>query len=220
VYELPGVTVLAQLGMARAAGLALEPLCRGLSFSPHTLRRLQRVPWDEFCTLCERIEEAAGEPDGFAELCARNFQNGLAKDSRTVLAAFAEPKALFHFLFKVVYPFVWPPLAANCQVLAEDQIRIVLRTHPGARPCLAFFSGSVGAHRGITAQFGMPLAEAVVEELTARSLVATLHLPPSTTLQQGAAELAPGLAGGRLKKARVRGRGELIGRMWNVSAGP
>jgi DNA-binding CsgD family transcriptional regulator len=62
------------------------------------------------------------------------------------------------------------------------------------RPCLALFSSSVSAIRGLPGHLGLPMAEVEVEERTERSPAVRVRPPPSGTLLATARRAAsPGI---------------------------
>jgi DNA-binding CsgD family transcriptional regulator len=185
-----GQAVRALLDTATAAGLAVERLCDGLSFDPHSVRRMRQVPWDDYCVLVERITEAAGGLDEFEDLLARSYHLS-APGWRSLAGALVQPKFLYKALWKAVDLF--PAVHLNYTEAGDGRLRGICRLVPGARPCLAFFRGTVGVLRGLPGHLGQPMAEVEVEEITERSLVALVQPPPSRTLLARARSLFAGV---------------------------
>jgi DNA-binding CsgD family transcriptional regulator len=63
--------------------------------------------------------------------------------------------------------------------LAERRFRWTLTLRPGARPCQAWFSGTMGTLRGMPAHLGLPLSE-VSAEINPYGGIYTVLLPKST----------------------------------------
>src|SRR4051812_829535 len=100
MHDIPAISARAALDMARGAGFAVDELCAGLSFDAHNIARRRRVSWDEYCTLAERLEGAAGGPEKCADLLARAYSSAAPREVRAVFGAFVSPKLLYKFIVK------------------------------------------------------------------------------------------------------------------------
>jgi DNA-binding CsgD family transcriptional regulator len=105
---------------------------------------------------------------------------------RGLAGAFVTPQLFIRFVIDVLDPIVMPPLEFGYAELGGDRIRISSRLRPGARPCEAFFRGSAGAARGMTAHLGLPLAKLVHSDVAPDRGIFELQLPPSRTLMRRA----------------------------------
>jgi DNA-binding CsgD family transcriptional regulator len=184
-----GEAVRALLDTSAAAGFAVERLCVGLSFDLRSVRRMRRVPWDDYCVLVERVTEDAGGLDQFEDLLARSYHLS-APGWRLLGGALIQPRLLYKALSKAVNLF--PAVYLNYTEASDGRLRGICRLVPDARPCLAFFRGTVGVFRGLPGHLGQPMAEVEIEEITERSLVALVQPPPSRTLLARARSLVAG----------------------------
>ena len=97
-------------------------------------------------------------------------------------------------MFDVIDPLLFTPLAFRVDDLADGRVRVSQHLRPGARPCEAFFRGSVGALRGAPAQLELPMAEVEIVELRPDRLIADVRLPESRTFAHRARSAAVRLA--------------------------
>jgi hypothetical protein len=190
--EISGTAARMMLDFARGAGLALDPLVAGLRFDARTVKRLRRVPWDDYCTLVERLEVAAGGPLRLDALIVASFHQAAAPAVQTVIRSLVSPRNLYRFVFKILNPANFPNTDFEYKEQADGWIWLSCQLHDDARPCAAFMRGSLAALRGFRGHLGLPPAEVKVEELTDRSLVALSRLPESRTLMARAS--VPSLA--------------------------
>jgi hypothetical protein len=159
--------------------MSTAELCAGLPFDARSVRRMRWVPWDDYCTLVERVAAAAGGADRLEDLLARSFHLS-APGWRSLAGALIHPRRLYKAMWKANDLF--PTVHSNHHELGDGRLRGIARLVPAARPCLAFFRGSVGVIRGLPGHLGLPVAEVEVEELTDRSLVVLVRPPASRTL--------------------------------------
>lgn len=172
----------ALLRLAAGAGIATEPLTRGLSFDEASLRRVRRVSWDDYCIVAERLEVEAGGPEALEALAEQAYHEAIIDEARTVLRAIVSPRALYRFVFTVVNPPAFPNVDFEYRELPDGRIRIGGRIRSYSRGCLAFQHGNVGAIRGFPAHLDLPPAELAIEEMTERALVVLVRPPASETL--------------------------------------
>jgi DNA-binding CsgD family transcriptional regulator len=168
------------IDLARRAGMDVASFFEGLPFDEPALRRMKRVPWDQYCTLVERLEDAAGGPEGFDGLLSREIANAYP-EVQALTAAFISPKAIIRFVIEIGNPILFPPVEFRFVDLGDDCARINMWLRPGARPCRAFFHASGGSYRGMTRHLGLPPARAE-STTTPYSSASVLYLPPSATV--------------------------------------
>jgi DNA-binding CsgD family transcriptional regulator len=171
----------AAVDMAARAGLPTERLLEGLSFDAARLRRMRRVPWDDYATICERIEELAGGGDALEKLLENEYHQ-VFPELRAVAGAVVSPKALTRFIADVVTPLMIPTNDSRIDDLGHDRLRIAVSLRTGARPCLSYFRGATGAIRGIPRHLDLPPAEILDADIGPEHGVWELRLPESATL--------------------------------------
>ncbi|NUP07014.1 MAG: hypothetical protein HOW73_13250 [Polyangiaceae bacterium] len=171
----------AAVDVAKKGGISTAALLEGLSFDEVGIRRLRYVDWSDYVTVVERVEELAGGPEACARLLERQYHQVLP-ELQALARAFIAPKALVRVIIEVINPKVFHPVECRYEDLGGDCIRVRSWLRPGARPCAAFFRGSLGACRGMTRHLGLPAAELLTGNVGPRSGSYDLLLPPSRTI--------------------------------------
>jgi DNA-binding CsgD family transcriptional regulator len=166
--------------MAAAAGVSMSAVFAGLPFDAAGLRRLDRVTWDEYCVLLERIEEQVGGPAAMDELVERSYL-GSFHELRQVLSTIVSPRHLMWFLNDVVAAFMFPAVATHYEDRGENRARLSVHLHPGARPCATFFRGNAAGLRGVPRHLGLPPARVRARTSPTHGIY-DIGLPASRTL--------------------------------------
>jgi len=172
------------IDLARLAGLPVEPLVEGLSFDARSVRRRRRVPWDDYCTLIERLEVAAGGAAALDALLEASYQRTVPRSFQPILRTVVDARRLYLFFWRVANPVMFTALDFELAQERSGWLRLGARNRPGARPCLCFHRGSVATIRGAPAQLGLPPAEVEVVRLDADGLDARVKPPASRTVWQ------------------------------------
>jgi len=176
VHEVWARAAWAAVDMSSELGVAPDSLLVGLPYDAAELRRKKRITWADYGMICERLGEAAGGMAELEELLADAYHRMLP-EMRAVVGALVSPRRFVHFLFGVIDPLVFPALAFSCEDLPDGRIRVSQVLHAGERPCEAFFRGSIGAMRGMTAQLGLPMAHVEAIEVGPDRLICNVRLP-------------------------------------------
>jgi DNA-binding CsgD family transcriptional regulator len=177
-YDVLAFAVRAAVSPLHSAQLSTSGLFDGLSFDEERLSLLRRVPWDEYAVLCERIEERAGGPEALQDLIENSYADGLPEIGM-LAGALIHPKRFFTVTYGFLAPLVWPALECSVEDLPADQLRLVLRLRPGARPCIAWFRSVTGYARRVMRHFDIfPPARFLVAEVAADHGFYDLRLPP------------------------------------------
>lgn len=182
MHEVSAVVVRAALGAAKEAGLPVEELVAGLPFDAESLRHLRRVAWDDYATIAERMEAACGSPERLERLLSDGYHSSWPPEIRSLLGAFVTPRRLARFMLTVANPRMFRCVDVRYEESGNDRIRVAFQLRPGARPCLAWFRGSVGAFRGLPHHLGLPEAEVDIVELTGTTLDCRVRFPPSRSI--------------------------------------
>jgi DNA-binding CsgD family transcriptional regulator len=185
VHEVWARTAWAAVDLSRELGVTPDSLLVDLPYDAAELRRRRRVTWSDYCVIVERVAEAAGGMSELEDLLAAAYHT-VVPELRAVTGALVSPRALLRFMLDVMDPLLLPPIDVTWEDLDSDRIRIALHLRPGARPCEAWFRGSVGAIRGVPAHLDLPMADVTTRELAADRLICDVRLPASRTLLQRA----------------------------------
>ncbi len=164
--------------MARNAKMERYRLFEGLPFDETSLSRAGWIAWDDYCSVVERFETLAGGPEDAVRL----FEQYLPiREMHAVATAFVELRLLYQFVFRVIDPLMFPPIAFDYRELADGRLHVAYKVRKGARPCEAFGLLSTGGIRAIPRYLGLPLAK-VDATVTPREGVYLVSLPRSRTL--------------------------------------
>jgi DNA-binding CsgD family transcriptional regulator len=193
VHEVWARAAWAAVDMSGELGVSPDSLLVDLPYDAAELRRKKRIPWADYAAICERVGEAAGGMAELEELLADAYHN-VVPELRLMAGALVGPRTFVRFVFDVIDPLVFPAIAFTCDDLPDGRLRCGCILRPGARPCEAFFRGSVGTVRGITAQLGLPMAEVELLEMGPDRLICDVRLPASRTLAHRARTAARRLA--------------------------
>jgi len=180
-HEVWARVALAAVALHKDAGVSVERLLAGLPFDEHGLKRRKRVAWDDYVTIIDRVAEAVGGFQELEDLCAGSYHQVLP-ELRTLAGAVISPKMFVRFICDVLNPIVFPPIAHTWEDLGEHRVRVGVRLRPGAKPCEAFFRGSTGAFRGMTAHLDLPMLDVISADVGPEHGTWELELPPGRTL--------------------------------------
>ena len=180
-HDLWARTAWAAIDAAKRSGLPMDGFYDNLPFDDETLRRIRRIDWVDYCIVCEEIQERAGGPEGLHRMLAESYHH-VVPEIRAVAGSLVSAKALYRVLMEVIDPILLQPLTMSYEELGEDHIRVGFRCRPGARPCEAFFRGSVGAVEGFTGHLDLPPPKFLSTHVTPTEGIFELLLPPSNTL--------------------------------------
>ncbi len=169
----------ALLEFARLANMDTRPLVAGLPFDERTVRSAGWIAWDDYCTMVERVEAAAGGPAAIERLGAQHLA---IKEVHAIASALIEPHLLFRFVFRVIDPMMFPPVEFHYEELDSRRIRVDYRIRDGARPCAALARVSLGAMRALPRYLGLPAAQAELIEHDGRTGSYRVTLPDSRTI--------------------------------------
>ena len=166
------------MDLADLGGLPRVQLFEGLPFDATSVRTLKRVPWSDYCTLVENIGRLAG--DGLEDLLEASYHQ-VYPELRAAFAALVDSKQLVRFMMTIANPLVFTPVEHRFEDLGDRRVRITVRLRTGARPCKAWFRGSIGAVRGLPRYLDQPPA-LVTAQIAPDHGTYDVTLPPSQTL--------------------------------------
>ncbi len=193
VHEVWARVAWAAVDLSGELGVPPDRLLAGLSYDSAELRRRTRVPWADYCVICENVGEVAGGMAELEDLMASAYHQVLP-ELRSIAGAVVGPRMFLRFIFDVIDPLMFPALMITIEDLPDGRVRLGQALRPGARPSLAFMRGSVGAVRGLPAHLGLPMAEVEVRDLAGDRLHVDVRLPESRTLAHRARAAARRLA--------------------------
>jgi DNA-binding CsgD family transcriptional regulator len=165
------------LETARLGGVDPRSLVQGLTFDETSLRKVRWVGWDEYCALAERLEALVGTE----RLERVTLERLPIREVHEIAGSILEPRLLFQFIFRVLDPIVFPPVAFRYNDLADGHVQIEWRIRHEARPCIALNRISVGGIKAIPRYLGLPAAK-VEAQYDERQCIALVTLPESRTV--------------------------------------
>jgi len=179
--EVASFMASAILDLATAHGLSTAELLHELPFDRTRLDRLDRIDWDDYCTLIERFERACGSLEAMHAIV-------LAAYDRVIPPHWTERvRRLSPRMFYLLAAYV--PQLTNVEhrfdELSDGRSLLSFVLHPGSRPCATYFRGSIATVRGFVGHLGLPPIDAEVLELTDRSLRIAIDLPPTSGTSEG-----------------------------------
>ncbi|MBI5512726.1 MAG: response regulator [Deltaproteobacteria bacterium] len=140
-----------------------------------------RLPWDTFCTLCERLEVAVGGPEALEALGVAVLEvNELGVVFR-VLQLVASPQALYWASIKWSGPSAFPGLQDTYEVLPDNKLRITIVIPMDRRDSQQFLRLNGGVYAALPKLLGLPPSR-VEAEIHPRKAVYVIEPPPSLTL--------------------------------------
>jgi len=193
VHEVWARVAWAAVDLSGELGVTPDSLLVDLPYDASELRGKKRVPWADYGMICERVSDAAGGIAELEELLADSYHH-VVPELRAVAGALVGPRTFARFVFDVIDPLMFPPIAFDCDDLPDGRLHVSCRLHPGARPCEAFFRGSIGTLRGATAHLDLPMAEVETLEVGPDRLICNVRLPASRTLAHRARTAARRIA--------------------------
>jgi DNA-binding CsgD family transcriptional regulator len=168
--------VWAAVDTAERGGIAIAPLFEGLPFDNAALRKMNRVRWDDYCTIAERILVACGGERELEDLLESTYHLVLP-ELRALAGAVISPMHYLRLMFEVLDPLMFPPIHFRFEDLGDNRAKIIAATRPGVRPCRALFVSSTGAMRGTTRALGLPPANIISADITESRGVWEVELP-------------------------------------------
>jgi DNA-binding CsgD family transcriptional regulator len=186
-HQLWARVVWAALDTAAIGGLPLDELCTGLPFDAMSVRKLKRVDWTDYCTICERMGELTG---GTLDDLLEGAYHQAIPELRRFAGAVVGPMALSRFLFEILDPIMFPPIEFRYEELGPDRFRITSQLRQGARPCEAWFFGGLGALRGMPRSLGLPPAQILSAKYGPDMSDIEARMPESRTLAHRALKVA------------------------------
>jgi DNA-binding CsgD family transcriptional regulator len=204
------------IDLAQRANLSMSALFEGLPYDAARLRRMRRISWDDYATICERVHTLIGSDDDLDELVESTYHVVLP-ELRRLGRVVIEPKPFVRFINDVIDP-LWNHAADFwSEDLGPDRVRLITRLRPGARGCWTVFRGSVGAWRGCTRHLDLPPSEVTHYEIGPDYGIYELRLPRSRTLVSRAFRASRTL--GRSALARLIMGADEDGKIIRVSVG-
>jgi DNA-binding CsgD family transcriptional regulator len=156
-------------------------LFAGLAFRERDLKKLRRISWDDYVTICDNAAAIAGGPEALSALLEDAY-HAVLPELRQVARAIIAPKAFVRFVLEVIDPMVWPAVRIRCEDLGGNDMCITVRLVPDARPNPTYMHASVGAVRGITRHLDLPPVKVLRTDLGADHGIYWVRLPESRTL--------------------------------------
>lgn len=170
----------AAIDMAQAAHLDCSSLFQDLPFDGASVRKLKRVAWDDFATVCERIQDLAGGPEELARLTEANLPHAMP-EVQALAASVVSPKTLLRLNFTVIAPLVYPGIDFVFSDRGPDLAHLEIWLPESFRPSIAVQWGTLGMVRSYPRFLGLPPA-IVTGETHGDHVSWDVELPASRTL--------------------------------------
>lgn len=141
-----------------------------------------RIPWEVFCSLLERLEEAIGGRQATKDFFGELWGNGERKGFLGGLAAhFADSRQLYRYATNIYAPEHLPILACSLEIQSDGTIALDTRIPIEARNCPVFWWGLGSFLRRIPCLLGQ--SEALVDiEVGDRQAIYRITPPPPLTI--------------------------------------
>ncbi|HEB90468.1 MAG TPA: hypothetical protein ENI85_12930 [Deltaproteobacteria bacterium] len=125
---------------ARDGTLSLEKLIRGLDVSlDHLARPSNRIPWDVFVELMERLEDQLGGPEGLRRFGEEHVAADSLKLFKFVGRALSHPRDIYLMGARWMGPSLFPMTTAEMSERPDGTLIQTLTINEGHRACPALF---------------------------------------------------------------------------------
>lgn len=182
-HELWARVVWAVVDTAERGGLDVPALFEGLPYDAAGLRKRSRVPWDDYCTIGDRVMAQCGGPRELEDLVEANYHTALP-ELRVLAGAVVSPMHYLKFIWDVVDPLLFAPIQFGFEELGPDRARLTSVCRPGVRGCLPLMQGTIGALRGVTRTLGLPPARVDLADITPTTALYEVTLPSAPSWRE------------------------------------
>ncbi len=170
------------LRIVAGRGDELGAFLAGLGVSAGTLRTAsERIDWDVYCELTERLQASCGGP---AQLLAESVRILEAPEYARpikVMALFASSTSIYRASERWFGPSMFSNIGSELVLLQDGRLRFQLSIPESDRDCPGFFLLNQGAFQKIPSILGQP--DAIVEAaINTRRAVFHITPPPSMTI--------------------------------------
>ncbi len=163
--------------------IAPAPLLRGLAVSEGELRAPgQRVDWDVWVELVERLQANLGGPAELERFTLLATSEPGQHQFQRVAQLVSSPLSLYRLNSRWGVPNQYRHMLSTCEQLGSGRLRIVNSIPERYRGSLAVFRSSVAVLRGLPQLVGLPEATIVSQQVLPHRLEVTLVPPGSRTL--------------------------------------
>ncbi|MFO0610601.1 MAG: ATP-binding protein [Polyangiales bacterium] len=177
--EVSGNSLGLSIQAAAQHGLPVEAIFEGLSIAPDAIP--ERVDWDTFRTVNERLGRLCGDRVPLDELGALLFTVPRMQRVLAAVQLVASPRMLFWAGHMWATPSAFRPVDCTFEDLDGGRVRLGARIREPYPDSPEFFAITRGVYRALPRLLGLPDAQ-VSLELQPRAAVYTVDLPPSLTL--------------------------------------
>jgi len=165
----------------RPHGIPVSDYIAGLPFDEAYVRDTRnRISWDSFCTLTERLSAIVGGAEGLRAVGNTVNEGARFKVIGRIFGLMAGPQQLYHVACHWAQPQMWPMCSSETTALSPTRYQIVSSVPRDYHPCPGFFEVVAGSMELMPTTLGM--APATVE-LDCDGHTATFQIthPPSMT---------------------------------------
>ena len=149
----------------------------------------QRIDWDVWVELVQRLESALGGPDALAEFVSSASKGPGLHPFQSVAQLVSSPAALYQLNSRWGIPNGFRHMRSSCEELELGRLRITVsmpKSYPGSLPT---FRCSVCVLRSLPSIIGLPESTVLWEEVSEHHSQVLLQPPASRTLMFRAREL-------------------------------
>ena len=161
----------------------VRPLVAGLPVGEHELRALgNRVDWDVWVTLMERLERQLGDPALLEDVVLQATAGPGRHPFQRVAQLISSPTSLYRLNSRWGIPNQFRHMRSECTAVAPDMLRISITIPESYDGSVPAFRASLGVLRGLPKIVGLPESAIVSREISPHGLVAVLKPPAPRTL--------------------------------------
>jgi signal transduction histidine kinase len=159
------------------------PLLRGLPVSEGELRALgQRVDWDVWVELVERLQTNLGGPAELERFTLLATAEPGPHQFQRVAQLVSSPRSLYRLNSRWGVPNQYRNMISTCEELDSGSLRIVNTIPDRYRGSLAAFRAAAAVLRGLPKVVGLPEAKLLSQHVSTHRVEVTLVPPSSRTL--------------------------------------
>ncbi len=166
----------------RQTGTPLESLVAGLPVTVKQVTRpSERVDWDSFCVMSERMEAVCGGPEGLARSERYFAKDPFILGLNTAMGLVTSSQTMFRAVDRWFGAAMFTVTSSSLEQVAPDTLRFTIRIDPDYRDCESFLRINALVFQVSPRLLGSTDAQ-VTCEVHPRKGVYLIRLPPSLTL--------------------------------------
>lgn len=186
-----GLVLRLVLDGAKRSGISIERISRDVGMDVEaTALASQRVPWEDFVRVVDRVAEEIGGPDALRKFSESHLETGSLGIFRSIGRVLARPRDVYSAGARWMGPSLFPMIQADLWDGADGILVQRLTLDPGHRDCPALFHILHGALIALPRAWGHGPSEVSLELAPGR---ATFEIRPSTVRRGALSRLLRGV---------------------------